>query len=223
MKLTTPVLLVLTTTALTTGVASASGADLLLGRDNTASATTVLRTTSGAPLTLVAPSGTAPLRVSSATVVRYLNADRLDGLSSEHFQRRVQASCPAGQAVRGLTAAGHPVCAWVDVPGTLQVRPASGTTTDRQQLAHQEGVASLSVERVGSACGLKVTNLGRYPIAVNTSNPLNRQMVDTGASATTAAATTQLQTISWPGGGATVFLTWIPSASGCGFQGTVTS
>ena len=223
MKLVTPVLLVLATTVLGTGVASASGADLLLGRDNTASATTVLRTTKGSPFTLVAPSGTAPLRVNSATVVRYFNADRLDGLSSEHFQRRVQASCPVGQAVRGLTAAGHPVCTPVDAAGTLQVRPADGTTTGSQLMARQDGVASLSVERVGSACGLTVTNLGHYPIAVNTSNPLSRQMVETGASARTAASTTQLQTISWPGGSATLFLTWIPSASGCGYQGTVTS
>lgn len=72
------------------GVAVAStGHALILGHRNSAdAATTVQRTTAGAPLSLVAKAGSAPLAVNSSTVVRHLDADLVDGKSSVALQTR---------------------------------------------------------------------------------------------------------------------------------------
>ncbi|HET9647915.1 MAG TPA: hypothetical protein VFP34_06750, partial [Microlunatus sp.] len=69
-------------------VASASnGGSWILGRSNTESATTTVTNSGGTPLTLNSKSGTAPLAVNSGTKVTNLNADKLDGVSSESFLR----------------------------------------------------------------------------------------------------------------------------------------
>lgn len=72
------------------GVALAStGHALILGRDNSANATTTVhRTTAGAPLSLVAKAGSAPLAVNSSKVVKNLNADLVDGQSAVDLQTR---------------------------------------------------------------------------------------------------------------------------------------
>jgi hypothetical protein len=68
------------------GTASATnGGSLLLGRSNTASATTALNNSAGTPLALSAPTGLPPLRVNSAAKVANLNADRLDGFDAAAF------------------------------------------------------------------------------------------------------------------------------------------
>src|SRR5215210_9247908 len=57
---------------------AANGGSLLIGRSNSATATTTLTNTRGIPLKLVAKPGSAPLTVNSTTTVPYFSADRLD-------------------------------------------------------------------------------------------------------------------------------------------------
>jgi hypothetical protein len=65
------------------GVATAAnGGSLTLGHSNTATKTTTLSDSRGTPLSLKAGHGKPPLRVSSSTKVKHLNADELDGSSA---------------------------------------------------------------------------------------------------------------------------------------------
>lgn len=64
---------------------AANGGSLLIGRSNSATATTTLTNTRGTPMKLVAKPGYPPLAVNSTRTVQYLSADRLDGLSSGSF------------------------------------------------------------------------------------------------------------------------------------------
>ena len=66
---------------------AATGGRFILGRGNTASTTSTLTNTRGTALSLAAPAGRAPLAVSNGTKVARLNADTVDGLSSESFAR----------------------------------------------------------------------------------------------------------------------------------------
>ncbi|MSW42680.1 MAG: hypothetical protein F2842_10750, partial [Actinobacteria bacterium] len=66
---------------------AATGGTFILGRSNTATATTILSNTAGTPLSLKAKSGRAPLAVNSSVLVPKLNADLLDGLHSGAFLR----------------------------------------------------------------------------------------------------------------------------------------
>lgn len=69
-----------------TGTAvAASGGHLVLGRNNTASATTTLTDTSGTPLKIVGSTSAPPLSVNSPRKVKQLNSDLLDGLDSTAF------------------------------------------------------------------------------------------------------------------------------------------
>jgi hypothetical protein len=74
---------------------AATGGSFVLGRANTASKTSTLTSRAGAPLSLVAPPGRSPLRVSSARQVSLLNADLLDGLHGRAFARRLCHNGPA--------------------------------------------------------------------------------------------------------------------------------
>jgi len=56
---------------------AATGGSFVLGRANTASKTSTLTSRAGAPLSLVAPPGRSPLRVSSARQVSLLNGDHV--------------------------------------------------------------------------------------------------------------------------------------------------
>jgi len=89
MQLRTPALIGLGALALVLlggGAAYATnGGALLLGRTNGATATTTLVNPTGSALSLNAKAGTAPLRVSNATKVPNLNADRFDDLDSTKF------------------------------------------------------------------------------------------------------------------------------------------
>lgn len=72
------------------GVATAAtGGSFILGHSNNATTLTILTNTAGTPLRLNAPAGVAPLIVNSTGKVPNLNSDKLDGLSSEQFQRKI--------------------------------------------------------------------------------------------------------------------------------------
>lgn len=66
---------------------AATGGTFLLGKSNSAGATTSLTNSAGTALSLTSKSGTAPLKVSSSTKVANLNADKLDGLDSTSFAK----------------------------------------------------------------------------------------------------------------------------------------
>ena len=69
---------------------AATGGTFVLGKSNAAATTTALsRTTAGAPLSLVAKTGSAPLAVNSKIKVPNLNADLLDGQHSTAFQPKI--------------------------------------------------------------------------------------------------------------------------------------
>ncbi len=69
---------------------AATGGTFLLGKSNTANATTTLaRTTKGPALTLKVPTGAAPLAVTSTGKVVKLNSDLLDGKDSTAFQPKI--------------------------------------------------------------------------------------------------------------------------------------
>ena len=72
---------------------AATGGKFLLGRSNTATKTSTVTNTKGTALSLRAPAGKAPLAVSNATKVTRLNADSVDGVSSENLAR---ATNPTG-------------------------------------------------------------------------------------------------------------------------------
>jgi hypothetical protein len=89
MQLRTPALIGFGALALKTlggGAAYATnGGALLMGRVNGATATTTLVNSTGSALSLNSKAGTSPLRVSNATKVPNLNADRFDDLDSTKF------------------------------------------------------------------------------------------------------------------------------------------
>ena len=66
---------------------AANGSPFLLGRANSETATASLTNTRGIPISLVAKSGYAPLKVNTSVKVANLNADKLDGVSAESFLR----------------------------------------------------------------------------------------------------------------------------------------
>jgi hypothetical protein len=71
------------------GAYAATGGPLILGKGNTASKTTTLKTTgNGAALKLKSKPGKAPLKVSNNTKVKKLNADLVDGLDSSALQSK---------------------------------------------------------------------------------------------------------------------------------------
>lgn len=98
------------TIALSSGAVAATGGALILGRSNTAGSTTSLSNTNGTALSLNSKAGTSPIRVNRSVKVKNLNADLLDGLDSSSLQRRVTGTCPAGQAMSGVTATGMANC-----------------------------------------------------------------------------------------------------------------
>src|SRR3954471_4505422 len=118
----------LTVAVLGTGIAdAATGGSLVLGRQNTAGATTSLTNSRGTALSLTSKAGTPPLAVSSPTKVTRLNSDLLDGLDSTALQRRVAGTCPGG-AVRSVAAGGAVTCA--DVPVKAAFDPAADVLAD---------------------------------------------------------------------------------------------
>jgi len=71
----------------TLGSYAANGGPLLLGKSNTASKTTTLKTTgNGAALSLKSKKNKPPLKVSSSTKVAKLNADLVDGVEADALE-----------------------------------------------------------------------------------------------------------------------------------------
>jgi hypothetical protein len=64
------------------GAAAADGAPFLLGRANHESAGATLSDSKGTPLSLLAPSGKAPLAVNRRTLIKKLNAQYLSGFAA---------------------------------------------------------------------------------------------------------------------------------------------
>ncbi len=83
---------------------AATGGTFLLGKSNAAGASTVLSNKNGTALSLKSKSGTPSLKVNRSVKVANLNADKLDGLSSESFA-----------LARGKTGFVYAEGAWVDV------------------------------------------------------------------------------------------------------------
>jgi hypothetical protein len=86
-----PVLLaaVLLVGAANLGAYAATGGPLLIGKSNTGSKTTTLKTTGNkAALSLKSEAGKAPLKVSNSTKVTKLNADLVDGLHAGALQTK---------------------------------------------------------------------------------------------------------------------------------------
>lgn len=121
---------------------AATGGTFILGRGNTADATTKLTSTGQVPLGLYAPPGKAPLAVNRSVRVNNLNADQIDGFSSEELQQRIASSCPEGQAMRGAAASGAPQCTVLAPPppsGPVQSRDKQWAISDLQVFQEEFG------------------------------------------------------------------------------------
>jgi hypothetical protein len=145
-----PVLLaaVLLVGAANLGAFAASGGPLLLGKSNTATKTTKLKTTgSGAALALKSKAGKPALKISNSTKVAKFNADLVDGLDGTELRTRVYefdlTGAVAGNVVTfplpdlppGLYQAGYAVHADLDGSPTFFACffvPASGGLTQAQ-------------------------------------------------------------------------------------------
>lgn len=114
---------------------AATGGTFVLGKDNKASKTSTLASRAGAPLTLDAPRGRAPMRVNSTRRVARLNADLLDGLHGRAFARKLCSNGPDDYViartnctrvltvVEPITNDGYQVIARDTAPGGLAVCP----------------------------------------------------------------------------------------------------
>jgi len=99
--------------AMTGTATAATGGTFILGRTNTSGSMTVLtNTSSGTPLRLNARPGYAPLQVNSQSKVTNLNADKLDGVDSSGFQKKVSGACTYG--IASLNQSGYGTCATGD-------------------------------------------------------------------------------------------------------------
>ncbi len=107
--------------------AAANGANLILGRSNTASKNTVLtapvvggktlqltntNTTNAAStaLGLNVAAGHAPFMVNSGVKVANLNADMVDGFDSSSLQQRISGTCSSGAAIQSIASNGAVAC-----------------------------------------------------------------------------------------------------------------
>jgi hypothetical protein len=83
---------------------AANGGSLLLGRANSATATTTLTASNGTPLALVGKATRPPLTVDSTVEVRHLNAAMVDGQTAAQLQTQGSgASSNAGTSAPGVS------------------------------------------------------------------------------------------------------------------------
>ena len=76
---------------------AATGGSFLLGRSNTAGATTTLTNSAGTALRLNSPAGRAPLSVSNTTQIPGLNASYVGGKTAAQLQGATGPQGPIGQ------------------------------------------------------------------------------------------------------------------------------
>jgi hypothetical protein len=160
-------------TAAAGSAVAATGGTFILGVANKAHHTTKLTNTGKGPaLSLkTAKSTTPPFTVNrNRTKVKYLNSDKLDGLTATQFQRRVRGSCTGSRAVRkigalgGVTCTAEPMWALVNANATLGrgsaalVSVAAGTSAGEYKVIFNRDV---------SACAY----LGTIGIAGSAFNP----------------------------------------------------
>lgn len=109
---------VLALVAATTGTAiAATGGTFLLGKKNTASSTTSLKSERGPALKLTA-TGSPPLAVSNRKRVSRLNADLIDGIDSSSFALKSQQVLPNWAGYQIMFAGfGCPPGTWSYAPG----------------------------------------------------------------------------------------------------------
>ena len=113
---------------------AATGGTFVLGKANSANATTTIsRTTTGPALNVTVKPGSAPLAVSSTTKVTKLNADLLDGHDTSYFQKKL----PTRLAFTALT----PNANWF----TDCYSGAAGMAIDAQGVVHMHGDFCASV------------------------------------------------------------------------------
>jgi hypothetical protein len=95
---------------------AATGGSFILGKSNSADTVSTLTSSSGSPLSLRSPAGSAPLRVNRSVKVERLNADLLDGIDSTGLVQagktnvgaRTTLSNPDGVPLRLTPKAGSP-------------------------------------------------------------------------------------------------------------------
>jgi len=85
---------------------------------------------SASALGLTTASTRPPMIVNSQAKVANLNADKLDGLDSTAFQRRVSGACTSGSAIRSITSSGSVTCQDVQPKLLLEDSRSSTDVTD---------------------------------------------------------------------------------------------
>jgi hypothetical protein len=105
---------------------AATGGSFILGRSNSAGATSTLTNTAGTALALNSAAGTPSLRVNRSAKVPSLNGDLLDGLDSTNFGR-----ASAGTGVFSFSGALQPgtndtIVAFADCPAGTQMTGGGG-------------------------------------------------------------------------------------------------
>jgi hypothetical protein len=156
------------------GVA-ATGDNFILGKSNSADATSYIsapvaagntltltnldNTPGSSALRLNVLAGQAPLRVSSgAAKAPNLDADRLDGLDSTAFQNRITGTCGAGSGFGSVAVDGTVACT------RSSVRPGYTAGMSLSMIAHHCQITQLSVPSaaVGDS-GIVAPNAGTWP------------------------------------------------------------
>lgn len=156
---------------------AANGGSLLIGRSNSATATTTLTNTRGIPLKLVAKPGSPPLTVNSTTTVPYLSADRLDGLSSGSF---ALAAGKTGSVTGGsdwydwnddgtANSADEVVISWADCPAGTQLTGGGNDnlTTGFTFIDAPDGASWIALSDASEADGDEPADLTAYAVCYN--------------------------------------------------------
>jgi hypothetical protein len=190
------------------GVA-ANGGNVILGHSNAATLNTSLsapvaggkalqvtnNNTSNAASTalgLNVAAGHAPFTVNSAVKVANLNADSLDGFDSTALQRRVNANCSTGSAIRAIASDGSVTCQSADIT------PAVGQFTPTQLV--QGGVLTCGgVSQAGAQCDTPRLNGALIALSLSSVQRIC-QTVTGSPSFNAATGTTALDNLfSWNG------------------------
>ncbi len=139
--------------AMTGTATAATGGTFILGRTNTSGSMTVLtNTSSGTPLRLNARPGYAPLQVNSQSKVTNLNADKIDGVDSSGFQKKVSGTCTYG--ISSLNPSGFGSCA----DGDAASLNGSSASDFAKAKGTPQNFSGYSIVVFGSRCPPGTTN-----------------------------------------------------------------